>query len=74
MTELTQERLMLAGFRLLKKARIEGRYAIRYRDRGLFEIHGNDAWRTLASFEEEKARDRFLEMELERDVWTVEIS
>lgn len=73
MTELTQERLMLAGFRLLKKARIEGHYAIRYRDRNLFEVQGSDAWRTLASFEEKKARDRFLEMELQRDVWTVEI-
>ena len=65
---------MQAGFRLLKKVTAGGRYLVRYRDRGLFEIHGNDAWRTLASFEEEKARDRFLEMELERDVWTVEIS
>lgn len=73
MTELTQERLMLAGFRLLKKARIEGRYAIRYRDRSLFEVQGSDAWRTLASFEEKKDRDRFLAMELERDVWSVEI-
>lgn len=74
MTELTQGRIMLAGFRLLKKVTAGGRYLVRYRDRSLFEIHGNDAWRTLASFEEEKARDRFLEMELERDVWTVEIS
>ena len=74
MTELSQERLMLAGFRLLKKARIDGRYAIRYRDRSLFEVQGSDAWRTLASFEEEKDRDRFLVMELERDVWSVEIN
>lgn len=73
MTELTQERLMLAGFRLMKKEAAGGRFLIRYRDRNLFEVQGSDAWRTLASYETAAARDYEFAVLLREDVWTVEI-
>lgn len=74
MTELTQERIMLAGFRLLCKDTADGRFLIRYRDRELFEEYGNDRWRTFASFPTKEERDRYFERLLHDDVWTVEVS
>jgi len=73
MIELTQERVMMAGFRLLRRETCEGRFLIRYRDRGLFEEFGTDRWRTLASYATEEERDRTLEALLRDDVWTVEV-
>lgn len=73
MTELTQERLMLAGFRLLRKETDGGRYLIRYRDRELFEEYGNNRWRTLAAYDTPDERDRMLEATLRSDVWSVEV-
>ena len=73
MTELTQMRIMLAGFRLLRRETDGGRHLIRYRDRGLFEEYGNDRWRTLASYDTAQERDRVLEATLMSDVWSVEV-
>lgn len=73
MTELTQERLMLAGFRLLRKESAGGRFLIRYRDRDLFEEYGSDRWRTLAAYDTSGERDRMLEVTLRSDVWSVEV-
>ena len=73
MTELTQERLMLAGFRLLRKETDGGRYLIRYRGRELFEEYGNNRWRTLASYDTAQERDYMLEATLRSDVWSVEV-
>lgn len=73
MTELTQERVMMAGFRLLRKDAAEGRFLIRYRDRGLFEEYGNDRWRTLASYASREERDRVFDRLLQDDVWSVEV-
>lgn len=73
MTELTQERLMLAGFRLLRKESAGGRFLIRYRDRDLFEEYGSDRWRTLAAYDTSGERDRMLEATLQSDVWSVEV-
>lgn len=70
---MTQERLLLAGFRLLRRDEAEGRFLIRYRDRGLFEIQGNDAWRTLASYGSEAERDDMLRQLIDEDFWSVEI-
>lgn len=70
---LTQERLLLAGFRLLRREDVEGGFLIRYRDRDLFEIQGNDAWRTLASYRSEAERDDMLRQLIDEDVWSVEI-
>lgn len=64
---------MLAGFRLLCRDAAEGRFLIRYRDRGLFEEYGNDRWRTLASYATREERDRMLEATLRSDVWSVEV-
>ena len=73
MTELTQERLMLAGFRLLRRDAAEGRFLIRYRDRGLFEEYGGDRWRTMASYGTEGERDHALDVILHDDVWCIEV-
>ena len=73
MTELTQQRLMMAGFRLLRTESAGGRFLIRYRDRGLFEAYGGDSWRTLASYATLAEQDEALEALLESDFWSVEV-
>ncbi|MCR5352392.1 MAG: hypothetical protein K6E35_07890 [Bacteroidales bacterium] len=73
MKEQTQERIMLAGFRLLQKTTFEGRFLIRYRDRNMFSECGGSGWRTLASYDTKAERDKALQATLENDVWSVEI-
>jgi hypothetical protein len=71
--ERSQKRLMLAGFRLLRRDAREGRFVILFRDRDLFSEVGNDGWKVLASYTDKKDRDRSVESLMETDVWTVEI-
>ena len=73
MNERSQKRLMLAGFRLLRRDAHQGRFVILFRDRGLFSQFGNDGWRVLASYVEKKDRDQHIESLINEDVWTVEI-
>lgn len=65
---------MMAGFRLLLRDAAQGRFLIRYRNRGLFEEYGNDRWRTLASYGTREERDRRFGQLLHDDIWSVEVS
>lgn len=73
MNERSQKRLMLAGFRLLRRVARQGRFVILFRDRGLFSQVGNDGWRVLASYDNKKDRDQRIESLMSEDVWTVEV-
>lgn len=73
MNERSQKRLMLAGFRLLRRFACQGCYVILFRDRGLFSQVGNDGWRVLASYDNKKDRDQRIESLMSEDVWTVEV-
>ena len=73
MDERSQKRLMLAGFRLLRRDARQGRFVILFRDRGLFSQVGNDGWRVLASYDNKKDRDQRIESLMSEDVWTVEV-
>lgn len=73
MNERSQKRLMLAGFRLLRRDARQGRFVILFRDRSLFSEVGNDDWRVLASYVDKEERDRSIESLMDADVWTVEI-
>lgn len=73
MDERSQKRLMLAGFRLLRRDARQGCYVILFRDRGLFSQVGNDGWQILASYDNKKDRDRSIQSLMDEDVWTVEV-
>lgn len=73
MTEMTQKRVMLAGFRLLRKKTEKSHYLIQYRDRSLFAVCGNDDWQTMASYVTKRERDFTFDTLLRNDVWTVEV-
>lgn len=73
MNECSQQRLMLAGFRLLRRDVREGRFVILFRDHGLFSQVGNDDWLVLASYVDENERDERIESLMNEDVWTVEV-
>lgn len=72
MTELTQERLMMAGFRLLRTGSAEGRFLIWYRTQELL-VYPEYTWRILASYTTREERDAALEALLESDFWSVEV-
>lgn len=71
--ERSQKRLMLAGFRLLRRDARQGCYVILFRDRGLFSRIGNADWQVLASYVDKKDRDQRIESLMNEDVWTVEV-
>ena len=73
MNERSQKRLMLAGFRLLRRDASQGRFVILFRDRGLFSQVGNDGWLVLESYVDKKDRDQRIESLMNEDVWTVEV-
>lgn len=73
MNERSQKRLMLAGFRLLRRDARQGRFEILFRDRSLFSQVGNDGWQVLASYVDKKDRDQRIESLMNDDVWTVEV-
>ena len=73
MNERSQKRLMLAGFRLLRRDASQGRFVILFRDRGLFSQVGNDGWLVLASYVDKNDRDQRIESLMNEDVWTVEV-
>lgn len=73
MNERSLKRLMLAGFRLLRRDARQGRFVILFRDRGLFSQVGNDGWLVLASYVDKKDRDQRIESLMNEDVWTVEV-
>lgn len=73
MTEQSQQRIMLAGFRLLAKETHDGRFLIQYRDRSLFGQYGYDAWQTMASYTTRQERDLALATLLHNDVWSIEV-
>lgn len=73
MNERSLKRLMLAGFRLLRRDARQGRFVILFRDHDLFSEIGNDGWRVLASYVDKKARDQRIESLMNEDVWTVEV-
>lgn len=73
MTEQTQQRCMMAGFRLLSKKSSGERWLIRYRDRNLFGQYGSDAWQTMASYATRQERDLALARLLHDDVWSIEV-
>ena len=71
--ERSLKRLMLAGFRLLRRDARQGRFVILFRDHDLFSEIGNDGWKVLASYDDKKDRDRSIESLMNEDVWTVEV-
>lgn len=73
MNEQSQKRLMLAGFRLLRRDARQVRFVILFRDRGLFSQAGSDGWLVLASYVDKKDRDQRIESLMNEDVWTVEV-
>ena len=73
MNERSQKRLMLAGFRLLRRGARQGRFVILFRDRSLFSQVGNDGWLVLASYVDKNDRDQRIESLMNEDVWTVEV-